>query len=61
MHLYTVAVLGLERTIYSVDEEDGEVEICAVVYSPMIDCPITFPFELAFEVNPDTAGTVYCT
>ncbi|CAI8036548.1 hypothetical protein GBAR_LOCUS20478 [Geodia barretti] len=49
------AVVGLERLVYSVYEDDEEVEICVTVYSPTTDCPIAFPFEVVFEANPDTA------
>ena len=42
----TVAVVGLERTFYQVSEDDGVVEVCAVVNSPVIECPIQFPFDV---------------
>ena len=49
------AVVGFESLVYSVYEDDEEVEICVTVYSPTTDCPIAFPFEVVFEANPDTA------
>ena len=38
--LSSVAVVGLDRTTYNVSENVGVVEVCAIVYSPDIDCPI---------------------
>ena len=58
--LHTVAVVGLERTIYMVTETQDEVEICAIVREPISDCPITFPFEVVLSTLDDTAG-IYCT
>ena len=48
--------MGLERTIYSVFEDVGVVEVCAIVYSPTIDCPITFPFDVSLTTSDNTAG-----
>ena len=47
--------MGFESLVYSVYEDDEEVEICVTVYSPTTDCPIAFPFEVVFEANADTA------
>ena len=64
-------VVGLERTIYQVSEDVGVVEVCAVVYHPSGDCPITFPFNIALSSKEVSAvnragnvcifeGTQYC-
>ena len=50
------AVVGLERTIYQVSEDDGVVEVCAVVYSPVIECPIQFSFNLELTTIDGSAG-----
>ena len=50
------AVVGLEKTIYSVFEDGGVVEVCAIVYSPTIDCPIAFPFDVSLSTSDRTAG-----
>ena len=50
------AVVGLDRTIYQVSEDAGVVEVCAIVYSPMSDCPIEFPFEVRFTTLDGSAG-----
>ena len=51
-----MAIVGFQRTIYSVNEGDGAVEICAVVVEPDIDCPIQFDFDVIFETSDGTAG-----
>ena len=50
------AVVGLERTLYSVSEDVCMVEVCAIVYSPTIDCPITFPFDVSLSTSDRTEG-----
>ena len=48
--------MGLENTIYSVSENVGVVEVCAIVYSPTIDCPIEVPFDVSLSTSDNTAG-----
>ena len=49
--------MGLERTIYTALEDQGEVQLCAVVYQPSgVDCPITFSFDLQIDTNDSSAG-----
>ena len=48
--------MGLERTFYSVPEDVGVVEVCAIVYSPNIVCPINFPFDVSLSTSDNTAG-----
>ena len=56
-HTFTsVAVVGLERTFYNVSEDVGLVEVCAIVYSPTIVCPINFPFDVSLSTSDNTAG-----
>ena len=52
----TVAVVGLQRTFYSVDEDDGSVEVCLSVTRPSIGCPVTYPFDVLLITVADTAG-----
>ena len=54
--LFVEAVVGLEKTFYQVSEDVGSVNVCAIVYSPNVTCPITFPFNLSFSAGDDTAG-----
>ena len=56
-HIFTSeAVVGLEKTSYSVSENVGLVETCVIVYSPTIDCPIEFPFDVSLSTSDNTAG-----
>ena len=50
------AVVGLERTFYQVSEDVGVVEVCAIVYSPNITCPIAFPFDVRLRTLDGSAG-----
>ena len=53
------AVVGLEQTQYTLLENVGAVEVCAVVFSPNISCPIEFSFSLQVTVTDRTTGTLY--
>ena len=44
------AVVGLEKT-YQVSEDVGVVEVCAIVYTPSVDCPITIPFNVLLSTK----------
>ena len=48
--------MGLERTLYSVTEGVGEVEVCAVVYSPNSECPVGFSFDVILSTINGSAG-----
>ena len=50
------ARVGLEQVFYNVAENIGFVELCAVVYEPVIDCPIEFPFAVQLSTTNNTAG-----
>ena len=54
-HSSTVAVVGLEMTFYEVPEGDM-VEVCAIVYSPSVSCPIQFPFSVNLLTADGSAG-----
>ena len=51
--------MGLEKTFYQVSEDVGVVEVCAIVYSPTIFCPISFPFNVSLSTGDDSAGITY--
>ena len=53
-----MAVVGLERTSYTVAEDvsGGVVEVCSIVYSPNLTCPIVHPFEVSLSTDDGTAG-----
>ena len=48
--------MGLEPTFYQVSEDVGVVEVCAVVYSPTVGCPIEFLFEIRISTSDNTSG-----
>ena len=50
--------MGLERTLYNVSEDVGVVEVCTVVYSPSLGCPISYPFNVSFSTIDGTAGNM---
>ncbi|CAI8050963.1 Extracellular matrix protein 3, partial [Geodia barretti] len=50
-----VAILGLEQTLFNVNENVGRVEVCAAVFSPDINCPVEFPFEVKLHTSDGTA------
>ena len=41
-----MAVVDLEESLYQVTEGQNEVELCIVLSSPNINCPVTFSFEV---------------
>ena len=54
------AVVGLERTMYMVEETVGVIQVCAVVSEPDNDCPVSFPFDVSLSTMDDTAGKPIC-
>ena len=48
--------MGLQRTFYTVDEDDGVVEVCLSVTRPNIGCPVTYPFDVLLITVADRAG-----
>ena len=48
--------MGLQRSFYQVDEDDGMVEVCIAVQSPNISCPVTHPFTLVVTTVDLSAG-----
>ena len=54
---YPEAVVGLERTSYTVPESDEVVEICINAAGANTDCPSSDPFQLTLSTADQTAGT----
>lgn len=48
-------VVSLEETLYKCNEEEGAVEVCAVVRSP-VECPVPFSFDIRIYTVDYTAG-----
>ena len=51
LHSLDIAVVGFEKTIYEVTEYMDSVEVCAVVYSPNVSCPVLFPFVVSIDAG----------
>ena len=50
-----MALVGLESTSYNTSENEGVVEVCAVVFSPNISCPINFAFDVGVLTSIDSS------
>ena len=51
------AVVGLERTHYNVSEEDGEIEVCAIIRHPNnVECPVEIIFRVLLFATDGSAG-----
>ena len=48
-----MAVVGLEKIFYNVSEDVDVVEVCVIVYSPIVSCPINFTFDVSLSTNND--------
>ena len=50
------AIVGLERTHYNVSEENGTVEVCAIIRRPHIECPVEKTFMMRISSADGSAG-----
>lgn len=57
LHSIDIAVVGFENTIYKVAENMDALEVCAVVYSPNISCPVQFPFVVSIDAGKECVLT----
>ena len=57
--LYTVAVIGLERTAYYLSSGSDDIKVCVYISRPTTSCPISFPFDIIFRLSVEAAGTTY--
>ena len=55
MHI-TDVVVGLEQTLYEVDEDAGMVQVCAVIMNPPSDQPLPISFTLFANTFGGTAS-----
>ena len=51
------ATVGLENSAYTVTE-GGDIQVCAVVKSPDVECPINYQLLLVIHTAPGSAGIV---
>ena len=54
--LFTAVVVGFERHLYTVGEQDGQVELCVNIRVPRRQDIGTVTFNLAVETQNDSAG-----
>ena len=54
--LYTAVVVGFDRHLYTVDELDGKVEVCANITVPRQQNIGTVTFNLTVETQGGSAG-----
>ena len=52
-----VAVVSIEKTLYTCNEEDESVEVCVVVTNSAEECPISFSFDVRVFTVLYTAGS----
>lgn len=48
--------MSLEDILYQCNEEDGFVEVCVIVRSPAVECPVSFSFDVRLFTVENTAG-----
>ena len=60
MHVQSTpsVVVGLETTCYEVSEDVGAVNVCAVVYSPNVPCPIDFAFNVSLSACEGSCSVI---
>ena len=51
----------MEETSFRVMEDVGIIELCTIVATPDIECPVKFPFNIHLYTADGTASKVYCT
>ena len=57
MNSTTDATVGLENSAYTVTE-GGDIQVCAIVKSPDIECPINYQLHLIIHTSRGSAGIV---
>ena len=58
MTFFSETRIGVDMQSLTVSEEveGGQVEVCVVVSTPVLPCPIAFPFEINVHTKPNTAS-----
>ena len=51
-----VAMVGLQQTVYQVDENAGSIEVCVVMITTSQECIFPYPFGITFTTS-DLSGT----
>ena len=53
MIIHSTVEIGFERTVYTVTETEGSVEVCGIIYSSVLSRTVT----VRVESSDGTAGT----
>ena len=55
------ATVGIEESVYEVDEDDGSIEVCARVFHPEQYTlnPVGFSFEILLKIVPSGSASIY--
>ena len=56
LYFLTVVMVGFERSIYTVGEEDGQVELCVNITVPRRQDIGTVTFNITVETQDGSAG-----
>ena len=51
-----VAMVGLQQTVYQVDEDAGSIEVCVEIQTTSQECIFPYPFGINFTTS-DITGT----
>ena len=52
----SAVTVHMEHVTYQVDEDEGSVEVCAVIQSPSgVECPVDFSVSVTISTSDDTA------
>ena len=49
-------MIGFKRSRVAVKENEGTVQVCVEIFSPVVVCPVVFPIELIITTSDGTAG-----
>ena len=60
-HVLTIAItkIGFEEATYTVNEEDGVLEVCVRVFEPDGEMPLVTEISVIIETRVGTAGMVF--
>ena len=57
-HFSSAVTVQMERAVYQVSEDEGSVDVCALMRSPPgVDCPVDFSVYVPMSTSDDSAGT----
>ena len=49
-------IVGLEKSTYTVKENEGRLQVCVAVANVDICCPVAHPFSVRLQHTPGTAS-----